>query len=57
MSKKLVAYFSTTGITARVAENLADSVGADLFAIILTTGYTKAGSFILQVVCYNIFCM
>lgn len=57
MSKKLAAYFSATGITARVAENLADSVGADLFAIILTTGYTKAGSFILQVVCYNIFCM
>lgn len=42
MSKKLVAYFSATGITARVAENLSDSIGADLFAIIPTTGYTKA---------------
>ena len=31
MSKKLAAYFSATGITARVAENLADSVGADFF--------------------------
>lgn len=41
MSKKLVAYFSATGITARVAENLADSIGADLFAIIPTPGYTK----------------
>ena len=41
MSKKLVAYFSATGITARVAENLADSVGADFFAIIPATGYTK----------------
>ncbi|MGN0265759.1 MAG: flavodoxin [Oliverpabstia sp.] len=41
MSKKLVAYFSATGITARVAENLADSIGADLFAIIPTTDYTK----------------
>lgn len=41
MSKKLAAYFSATGITARVAENLADSVGADLFAIIPTTGYTE----------------
>lgn len=41
MSKKLVAYFSATGITARVAENLADSIGADLFAIIPTIGYTK----------------
>lgn len=36
MSKKLVAYFSATGITARIAENFADSIGADLFAIIYT---------------------
>ena len=30
MSKKLVAYFSASGIAAKVAENLADSIGADL---------------------------
>lgn len=34
MSKKLVAYFSASGITAKVAENLADSIGANLFEII-----------------------
>lgn len=33
MSKKLVAYFSASGITAKVAENLADSIGANLFEI------------------------
>lgn len=30
MSKKLVAYFSATGVTKRVAENLANAIGADL---------------------------
>lgn len=35
MSKKLAAYFSATGITARVAENLADSVGADFLLLYL----------------------
>ena len=33
MSKKLVAYFSASGITAKVAENLADAIGADIFEI------------------------
>ena len=33
MNRKLVAYFSATGTTAKVAENLADSIGADVFAI------------------------
>lgn len=27
MSKKLVAYFSASGITAKVAEDLADAIG------------------------------
>ncbi len=42
MSKKLVAYFSASGVTAKVAENLADSIGADLFEIMPKTIYTKA---------------
>lgn len=33
MSKKLVAYFSASRITAKVAENLADSICANLFEI------------------------
>ena len=28
MSKRLVAYFSASGVTAKVAENLADAIGA-----------------------------
>ena len=31
MSKKLVAYFSASGVTAKVAEPLSDALGADLF--------------------------
>lgn len=34
MSKRLVAYFSASGVTAKVAENLADAIGADIFEII-----------------------
>ena len=30
MSKRLVAYFSASGVTAKVAENLADAIGAVL---------------------------
>ena len=30
MKRKLVAYFSATGTTAKVAENLADAIGADI---------------------------
>ena len=33
MSKKLVAYFSASGVTAQVAGKLAEAVGADLFEI------------------------
>ena len=33
MDKKLVAYFSASGVTRRVAEQIAKAVGADLFEI------------------------
>ncbi|MBR2894050.1 MAG: flavodoxin, partial [Oscillospiraceae bacterium] len=42
MSRKLVAYFSASGITAKVAENLAETIGADIFEIKPATPYTKA---------------
>ena len=42
MSKKLVAYFSASGVTAQVAGKLAEAVGADLFEIAPTVPYTKA---------------
>ena len=40
--KKLVAYFSASGITKAVAERLAKAVGADLFEIKPAVSYTKA---------------
>ena len=42
MSKALVAYFSASGVTAKVAEKLAKSIGADLFEIVPEVPYTKA---------------
>lgn len=42
MSKKLVAYFSATGTTAKVAENLAEAIGADIFEMAPSTPYTDA---------------
>ena len=42
MSRKLVAYFSASGVTAKVAENLSDALGADLFEIVPKVRYTKA---------------
>ncbi len=42
MSKKLVAYFSASGVTKRVAEQLAQAAGADLFVIEPAVPYTKA---------------
>lgn len=42
MSKKLVAYFSASGITAKVADMLADAVGADIHEIRPKVPYTKA---------------
>lgn len=40
--KKLVAYFSASGVTANVAENLSKVIGADLFEIKPAVPYTKA---------------
>ena len=42
MSRKLVAYFSASGVTAKVAENLSDALGADLFEIVPKVRYTNA---------------
>ena len=42
MNKRLVAYFSATGTTARVAHALADAAGADLYAITPAAPYTAA---------------
>ena len=42
MSKALVAYFSASGVTAKLAERLADGIGADLFEIRPETPYTDA---------------
>lgn len=42
MSRKLVAYFSASGVTAKVAEKLSEAIGADLYAIEPEEPYTKA---------------
>lgn len=42
MSKKLVAYFSASGVTKRYAERLAQASDADLFEIKPTVPYTDA---------------
>lgn len=42
MSKILVAYFSASGKTAKVAETLAKTAGADLYEIKPEIPYTKA---------------
>lgn len=42
MSRKLVAYFSATGTTAKVAETLADAIGADIYEIGPEIPYTEA---------------
>ncbi len=41
MSKKLVAYFSASGVTENAAKILADSANADLFEIKPKVPYTK----------------
>ena len=40
MSKNLVTYFSASGVTAKLAKNLADAIGADLYEIQPETPYT-----------------
>lgn len=42
MSKKLVAYFSASGVTRKAAERLAKAAGADLFEIRPAVPYTDA---------------
>ena len=42
MKKQLVAYFSASGTTARVAKDLAKAAGADLYEIRPETPYTRA---------------
>lgn len=42
MSKKLVAYFSASGVTKKAAEKLAGEQGADLFEIRPVQPYTDA---------------
>ena len=42
MGKTLVAYFSASGVTAKMAEKLAKGIGADLFEIVPEKAYTSA---------------
>ena len=42
MSKRLVAYFSASGVTERAAKNLAEAAGADLYEIKPKVPYTNA---------------
>lgn len=41
MSRKLVAYFSASGVTAKVAETLSEVIGADLYEIEPAVPYIK----------------
>ena len=41
MSKVLVAYFSASGVTKKLAYNLADAINADLFEIVPEKPYSK----------------
>lgn len=42
MSKKLVAYFSASGVTAKLAKKLAEAIDADLFEIKPVEAYSEA---------------
>lgn len=42
MNRKLVAYFSTSGVTARTAKNLAEAADADIYEIRPEVPYTTA---------------
>ena len=42
MSRKIVVYFSASGVTAKVAENLSEAIGADLSEIQPKVPYTKS---------------
>ena len=41
MDKSLVAYFSASGKTRKVAQRLSEAVGADIYEIVPETPYTK----------------
>ena len=41
MSKILVAYFSASGVTAKVAERVANAAGAEIFEIVPEEPYTE----------------
>ena len=41
MSKKLIAYFSASGVTKKVAEKISEIIGGDLLEIEPTVPYTK----------------
>ena len=41
MANVLVAYFSASGVTKKLAGNLADAIGADLFEIVPEKPYSK----------------
>ena len=42
MKKTLVAYFSASGVTAKLAKRLAEAIGADLYEIQPERPYTQA---------------
>ena len=42
MSKTLVAYFSASGVTAKLAKNLAEAAEADIYEIKPAVPYTNA---------------
>ena len=42
MGKTLVAYFSASGATKKLAQRLASATGSDLFEIVPETPYTSA---------------
>ncbi len=42
MGRKLVAYFSASGVTAKLAKALAEAIGADICEIVPEVAYTKA---------------
>ena len=42
MSRKLVAYFSASGVTAKLAERLSEAIGADLHEIRAKEQYSQA---------------
>ena len=42
MSKTLVAYFSASGVTAKLAKTLSETIGADLYEIQPAIPYTSA---------------